>query len=370
MSSNILKLTAEEQYQEEFKILKEYDKKHNLKIPLNWKLSPQSVLLFIIGDSKLGIKPKYIGNQNLIEVAIATLLTDRSLLLIGEPGTAKSYVSELLSAAINGDSKKVIQGTAGTSEEEIRYSWNYAMLIDKGPSEESLIKSPLLRAMEEGAIVRFEEISRCAPEVQDALISILSEKRLFINQLNKDVPAQKGFCVIATANTKDKGVNEMSAALKRRFNVVVLPSAKDIKTEIEIIKNKVIEQGKDLELDYRLSDDKALEKIATIFFELRNGITIDKKKNLKSLSSSLSSAEAISSILNCISLSVCFNKSSEITDSNIADSIVGVIVKEPTKDLPVFEDYVTNVIKTREGYEGIAKACKKHIDNLKIKKEN
>ena len=228
--SNILRQSAEEQYSLELEVL--IDNETN-SIPSGWKMSPQSVLTYILGNTKVkgvAITPKYMGSKRLLEMAVATLVTDRALLLIGEPGTAKSWLSEHLTAAINGDSTKVIQGTAGTTEEQIRYSWNYAMLIARGPSPEALIKTPIYQAMETGSIARIEEISRCASEVQDALISILSEKRLSIPELNLEVPAQKGFSIIATANTRDKGVNEMSAALKRRFNIIVLPTPTDIKT--------------------------------------------------------------------------------------------------------------------------------------------
>src|SRR6266436_5400950 len=197
-------------------------------VPAGWRMSPRSVLTYICGGKagKMDITPKYIGHQRLVEIAISTLVTDRALLLIGEPGTAKSWLSEHLAAAINGDSTKVVQGTAGTTEEQIRYTWNYAMLIAQGPSQAALIKSPIYRAMEQGSIARFEEITRCASEVQDAMISILSEKTIAIPELKSEVPAKKGFSIIATANTRDKGVNDMSAALKRRFNIVVLPTPK------------------------------------------------------------------------------------------------------------------------------------------------
>ena len=232
MSNDTLRLPAEELYKKELEALiaNETD-----PIPTGWKMSPRSVRTYICGG-KAGntvITPKYIGHERLVEIAIATLVTDRALLLIGEPGTAKSWLSEHLTAAINGCSTNVIQGTAGTTEEQIRYSWNYAMLIANGPSPEAMLKSPVFNAMENGSIARVEEISRCASEVQDALISILSEKRISVPELNMEIPAKKGFSVIATANTRDKGVNEMSAALKRRFNIVVLPTPASLETEID-----------------------------------------------------------------------------------------------------------------------------------------
>ena len=239
MKKEILRQPAEQLFQKELDALMEHETD---PIPEGWKMSPRSVRTYICGGKAgdMVITPKYIGHERLVEIAIATLVTDRALLLIGEPGTAKSWLSEHLTAAINGDSSQVIQGTAGTTEEQLRYSWNYAMLLAQGPSEKAMLKSPVFRAMETGTIARVEEISRLASEVQDALISILSEKRISVPELNLEIPAKKGFSIIATANTRDKGVNEMSAALKRRFNIVVLPSPKDLETEIEIVKTRVL----------------------------------------------------------------------------------------------------------------------------------
>src|SRR3954469_3400882 len=232
-------------------------------IPAGWRMSPRSVLTYITGGKagSMTITPKYIGHRRLVEIAISTLVTDRALLLIGEPGTAKSWLSEHLTAAINGDSTKVVQGTAGTTEEQIRYTWNYAMIIARGPSNESLIKSPIYRAMESGTVARFEEITRCASEVQDALISLLSEKRLSVPELVTEVPAQRGFSVIATANTRDRGVNDMSAALKRRFNIVVLPAPADLETEVSIVTQRVGELSRNLQLKSEIPNEDAIMKV-------------------------------------------------------------------------------------------------------------
>src|SRR3954466_2404889 len=267
---NDLRQPAEILYAEELDALNKAEK-HS--VPTGWRMSPRSVLTYICGGKcgKLDITAKYIGHQRLVEIAISTLVTDRALLLIGEPGTAKSWLSEHLSAAITGDSTKVVQGTAGTTEEQIRFTWNYAMLIARGPSHESLIKSPIFRAMEQGSLARFEEITRCASEVQDALISILSEKRISVPELTTEIPATKGFSVIATANTRDRGVNDMSAALKRRFNMVVLPTPASLETEVEIVRKRVRELGANLELTAAPPAEDAVTQVVTIFRELRAG---------------------------------------------------------------------------------------------------
>ncbi|GIM53404.1 ATP-binding protein [Capnocytophaga cynodegmi] len=343
---NVLRLPAELLYAHELEALKIEDK--NEEKPLGWQLSPKAVLKFIIGGKANGvdITPKYIGHNRLVEIAIATLLTDRSLLLIGEPGTAKSWLSENLTAAICGDSNKVIQGTAGTSEEHIRYSWNYAMLLANGPSNEALIKSPIYKAMETGSVARFEEISRCASEVQDALISIMSEKTIAIPELGTELSAQRGFSIIATANTRDRGVNEMSSALKRRFNIIVLPSPATLETEVSIVTKRVAEISNNYQLKASLPTNEAIEKIVTVFRELRKGMTLDEKQKLKSPSGVISTAEAISLITNSMALAGSFGNGS-VTDEDLASGLQGAIVKDEDKDKLVWKEYLENVMKKR-----------------------
>lgn len=356
-SSEILRLPAEILYKSEIDAL---IKNETNPVPAGWQMSPKSVLTYIMGgkSGNVTITPKYMGDRKIVEICIATLVTDRALLLIGEPGTAKSWLSEHLTAAINGNSSRVIQGTAGTTEEQIRYSWNYAMLLAKGPSFESLVKSPVYNAMETGTIARIEEISRCASEVQDALISILSEKRISVPELSEEVAAKKGFSVIATANTRDKGVNEMSSALKRRFNIVVLPAPSDMETEIDIVKTRVAQMTDNFQLNARLPDDSAVERVVTVFRELREGKTLDGQIKLKSTSGVLSSAEAISLLVNSMALAGSFGDGT-VGDSELASALQGAIVKDESKDKAVWTEYLENVMRKRgKSYSGLYSECK------------
>ena len=345
-AANVQRLPAEALYQRELDALISAERE---AVPTGWRMSPRSVLAYIEGNTRVKgveITPKYMGNRRLVEIAIATLVTDRALLLIGEPGTAKSWLSEHLAAAVNGDSTKVVQGTAGTTEEQIRYSWNYAMLIAKGPCPEAMVKSPVYRAMETGSIARVEEISRCASEVQDALISILSEKRLSVPELALEVPAAKGFSLIATANTRDKGVNDMSAALKRRFNIVVLPTPSDMATEMEIVSTRVSQLSNGLDLNAREPDADTVEKVVTIFRELRSGATLDGKQKLKPTSGVLSTAEAISLLCNSMALAGSFGDGG-IMPEDLAAALQGAVVKDEDKDKVSWKEYLENVMKKR-----------------------
>jgi MoxR-like ATPase len=360
-TTNVLRAPAEVLFAREIEALEAADKHEK---PPGWKLSPRAVLTYICGGTvgALAITPKYFGYQRLVEIAISTLVTDRALLLIGEPGTAKSWLSEHLAAAINGDSSKVVQGTAGTTEEQVRYTWNYALLIARGPSPEALIPSPILRAMESGTLARFEEITRCASEVQDAMISILSEKTITIPELKSEVPAKKGFSIIATANTRDRGVNDMSAALKRRFNIVVLPTPKTIESEIEIVTTRVRDLAKHLELKARIPAAEAIEKVVTIFRELRTGQTLDGKAKLKTPSGVLSTAEAISVLASSMALAGNFG-GGDVGPHDLASALQGSVVKDEEKDKVVWQEYLANVLKKRGAeWRPLFTACSEQND--------
>lgn len=356
-TQQVQRLPAEQLFQKEIDALIEAEKD---PVPTGWRMSPRSVRTYICGGKagRTVITPKYIGHERLVEIAIATLVTDRALLLIGEPGTAKSWLSEHLAAAINGDSTKVVQGTAGTTEEQIRYSWNYAMLIANGPSHQAMIKSPVFHAMETGSIARVEEISRCASEVQDALISMLSEKRICVPELGTEVAARKGFSLIATANTRDKGVNEMSAALKRRFNIVVLPAPGDLESEMDIVRTRVEQLAGGLDLNADLPAEEVVEKVCTIFRELRSGETLDRKQKLKTPSGVLSTAEAISLLCNSMALAGSFG-SGKISEHDLAAGLQGAVVKDEDRDSIAWKEYLENIMKKKGSrWTGLYRACK------------
>ncbi|NQX39281.1 MoxR-like ATPase [Pedobacter steynii] len=355
--SEILRQHAEQLFAQE---LEELQKQDGQKRPANWKLSPQSVVSYLIGGKlKNGfeVSPKYIGKRSLMEIAVATLTTDRALLLYGLPGTAKSWVSEHLAAAISGDSTLVVQGTAGTSEESVRYGWNYARLIAEGPSAAALVETPVMRGMKEGKIARIEELTRIGADVQDALITILSEKSLPVPELNFEIQAIKGFNIIATANNRDKGVNELSGALKRRFNTVVLPLPATIEEEIDIVRRRVESFEKIMDLPAQPPALQEIRRIVTIFRELRAGVTLDNKTKIKIPSGTLSTAEAISVVNSGLSMAAYFGDG-ELKAGDLAASIIGSVIKDPVQDKVIWQEYLETVVKPREEWSDIYRACR------------
>jgi len=359
-TESILRRHAEEQFADELRALADEDRQLKRKVPPNWHLSAQAVVTYLIGgtlSSGYGIVPKYIGETRRMEIAVATLTTDRALLLYGVPGTAKSWVSEHLAAAVSGDSTLLVQGTAGTSEEAMRYGWNYARLLAEGPSAAALVASPLMRGMQEGRITRVEELTRIPADVQDTLITVLSEKSLPIPELGLEVQAQRGFNVIATANNRDRGVNEMSSALRRRFNTVILPLPSTLEEEVVIVERRVAEMGRALELPVEQQAIAEIRRVVTIFRELRGGATLDGKEKIKSPSSTLSTAEAISVMNSGVSLATHFGDGM-VQARDVAASLIGAVVKDPVQDGVVWKEYLETVVKEREGWLDLYRACR------------
>ncbi|MEZ4920275.1 MAG: AAA family ATPase [Saprospiraceae bacterium] len=352
----VLRPHAEQAFEAELNALKAIDKNPR---PANWALSPWAVVTYLMGGKagKTEISPKYIGNKRLMEIAVATLATDRALLLIGIPGTAKTWVSEHLAAAISGDSTLLIQGTAGISEEALRYGWNYARLLAEGPSEGALVASPVMEAMRQGKIVRAEELTRIPADVQDALITLLSEKTLPIPELNTEVQARPGFNLIATANNRDKGVHELSSALKRRFNTVILPLPDTIEQEVAIVQNRVSALGKSLNLPPEAAPIQEIQRLVTIFRELRSGKTQDGKEKIKSPTATLSTAEAISVIHQGQSLAVHFGDG-ELKAHDLAAAITGAVVKDANTDPLIWQEYLETIVRKRADWQDLYRACK------------
>jgi len=348
---------AEQEYAAELAALAAGDDRPR---PPGWRLSPWAVVSYLLGGTLpdgTGITPKYVGPRRLVEVAVATLATDRALLLLGVPGTAKTWVSEHLAAGISGDSTLLVQGTSGTGEEAVRYGWNYARLLAEGPTAAALVASPVMVAMRDGRLARVEELTRIPSDVQDALITILSEKVLPVPELGIEVQAAKGFNVIATANDRDRGVNELSSALRRRFNTVVLPLPASEQEEVDIVARRVAQLGAALELPEVPAALEEIRRVVTVFRELRSGVTADGRTRLKSPSGTLSTAEAISVVTSGIALSAHFGDG-VLRPADVAAGIYGAIVKDPVTDGVVWTEYLEAVVRERRDWADFYRACR------------
>jgi MoxR-like ATPase len=317
--------------------------------PPGWRMSARAVRRFILGDDKIGVARKFYGDDALVDRAVVTLIGAQGLMLVGEPGTAKSMLSELLGAAISGNSGLVVQGSAGTTDDHIRYSWNYALLLAEGPSERALVPSPVLEAMRSGRIVRIEELTRCPPEVQDALISTLSEKVIAIPELGQGseagmVRAKPGFNVIGTANLRDRGVHEMSSALKRRFNFETVHPIADAAFERKLIMDQLAERMPADAAGGVMGEDVVALLVDT-FQELRAGQTREGVRLAKP-EAVMSTAEAVN-VAHAAALEAVYLDGGRASPAHIARQIQGIVLKDNPEDGKKLRAYVEHIAKER-----------------------
>ena len=347
--SSALRPPAEVTYYEELRLLGETDTHAR---PPGWRLSPLAVKAFIIGDEQRSIPRKFYGDDTLVERIIVGLASNRGLLLVGEPGTAKSMLSELLTAAISGDSTNTIQGSAGVTEDQVKYSWNYALLLAEGPTLRALVPSAVYTGMRAAKLVRFEELTRCPPEIQDALISILSEKMLIISELSggeRVILAQPGFNIVATANTRDRGVHEMSSALKRRFNFETVQPIRDLALEVTLVQRECARLLQDACAPVEI-DRQVIELLVTAFHDLREGVTAEGIQ-VEKASAVMSTAEAVSVAMSAGIDAHYFGKKI-LTPECVCRHLSSAVTKDTPEDSKKLKHYFDVVVGQRGRQRG------------------
>jgi len=361
--------------------------------PTGWRLTPRAVVTFVCGSGgeplrlpegaapkaasgrrasqkaeaeagglpdRLVVTRKFVGERDQVERCVVTLAGERGLLLVGEPGTAKSMLSELLAAAVSGNSTRVVQGTAGSTEDQLKYGWNYALLLAQGPSEQALVPSPVMAAMRAGAVARVEEITRCLPEVQDALVSVLSDRRISVPELSggRDaaVYAAPGFTVIATANLRDRGVSEMSAALKRRFNFETIGPIGDLEAEIGLVRDQARAALERAAAPFAV-DDAVLEVLVTAFRDLRTGRSVEGW-DVERPSTVMSTAEAVS-VTTSIALSAAYFPGDRDPLTLVPGHLIGVVRKDDPADADRLLAYWDGAVRRRAQDESRARAWRR-----------
>jgi hypothetical protein len=152
-------------------------------------------------------------------------------------------------------------------------------------------------------------------------------------------------------------VNELSSALKRRFNTVILPVPATLEEESRIVQLRVAALGRALELPIEPPALEEIRRVVTIFRELRSGTTEDGKARLKSPSGTLSPAEAISVITSGQALAAHFGDG-QLSASDVAGGLVGAVVQDPVRDSVAFKEYLETVVRERDGWRDLYRALR------------
>lgn len=319
------------------------------EVPAGWRLSPIAVERFIGGDAELGIARKFVGEQGQLRRVIISLCANRSCLLTGEPGTAKSWLSELLAAAISANSTLTLQGNAISGLQQLLYSWDPGLLAQRGACQEALVPGPLFRAMRDGHLIRFEELTRCPLSLQDSLLSVLSERIILIPELAGEhgiLYARDGFNLIATSNNVDEGINTMSAALKRRLSFETIRPIQRIDDEIEVVHAELRQLNAHLGLQMQ-PDAAILRVLVTLFHELRSGQSLDGRSTHRMAGAALSTAEAIH-VAHAMCVHAHYYSNDQMRAEDLVHFIIGTALKDKPEDRRRLKYYFDSEISQRQ----------------------
>jgi MoxR-like ATPase len=244
----------------------------------------------------------------------------------------------------------LVQGGAVETVEQLLYNWNTALLDRKGYCQEALIPGPLFRGMQSGKLVRFEEIARSAPALQDALLSIMSERMITIPELSGDhslLYAQEGFNLVGTSNTTDLGVNEMSSALKRRMNFETIKPITSVDDEIAVVLREsqklLTASGVDV-----VPQKEIIQALVTIFHELRNGQSLDGRSTDRLASAVMSTAEAVS-VAHAMGVHAYYYRNGKMLAKDFTDFLVGASIKDNRSDLHRMNHYFETEVALKNG---------------------
>jgi MoxR-like ATPase len=346
-SKRLQRIPAERLYADELERLAASDPH---PVPPGWKMSPIAVEKFVGGDEALGMERKFVAEPGVVTRVVISLCTGLGALLVGPPGTAKSWLSELLAAAISGDSSLSVQGGAVSEIDQLLYTWNKAVVEKSGPVPEALVPSPVMRGMREGRIVRFEELARCPQPLQDALLTILSDRMITIPEFEGEsgvVQSRAGFNIIATSNSVDAGLFEMSAALKRRLNFESVKPIRHVDDETEVVRHEIVKRNRQSAIEVEISD-QVLEILVTIFHELRNGQTLDGRSTDRLAGASMSTAEAVN-VAHAICVHAFYYGDRVMTIDSLLHFLVGTAMKDKPEDRRRFRHYFETEVVRKKG---------------------
>ncbi|MDF1630433.1 MAG: AAA family ATPase [Alcanivoracaceae bacterium] len=346
-SERVQRLPAEVRFAAELEKLRQHD---DSPVPPGWQMSPIAVEKFISGDAALGVGRKFVAEEGVVRRIVISLCTNRGCFLVGEPGTAKSWVSELLAAAVSGDSTLLIQGSAVSSVSQLLYDWDRAALARSGPHRQALIPGPLYRGMRDGKLVRFEELSRCPQSLQDAILSVLSERIISIPELGDDdgtLYAAPGFNIVGTSNSVDEGVNKMSVALRRRLNFETIRPIRRLQDEIDVVLQELAMLNENSGI-HLVPEPTVIEVLVTMFHELRSGQSLDGRSTHRLAGAALSTAEAIN-VAHALSVYAFYYHEGVMRVEDLVHFIIGAALKDKPDDRRRLKYYFENEISQKPG---------------------
>ncbi len=237
---------------------------------LNSKIQLKSTF---IESLRKGISEVIVGQNDLIDKILISIISNGHILLEGVPGLAKTLTINTVANLINADFKR-IQFTPDMLPSDLLGT----LIYNQKTGEFNTKKGPIF-----SNIILADEINRAPSKVQSALLESMQEKQVTIGE--DTFKLSKPFLVLATQNPiEQEGTYPLPEAQVDRFMMKVIVDYPTIDEEKEIIKRantqsdnkiksvvktKTIVEAQNLVNDIYI-DSKISEYILNIVFATRS----------------------------------------------------------------------------------------------------
>ncbi len=180
-----------------------------------------------LAKARSGIQTIILGQDNVIDLALASILSGGHALLVGVPGLAKTLLVETLGTVLGLDDNRV-QFTPDLMPADIIGS---EVLEESGKGKRSFrfIEGPVFCQL-----LMADEINRASPRTQSALLQAMQEGSVTVAGQHYELP--KPFHVLATQNPiEQEGTYPLPEAQLDRFLMQIDVDFPDHETEREIL---------------------------------------------------------------------------------------------------------------------------------------
>ena len=170
------------------------------------------------------IAKKLVGQQRLVELVLAGILSDGHILIEGVPGIAKTYMAKLVSKVIDASFSR-IQFTPDLMPSDIIGT----NIFNVKKSEFEFKKGPVF-----AHVVLIDEINRSPAKTQSALFECMEERQVTSDGIT--YPLDFPFIVLATQNpVEHEGTYRLPEAQLDRFLFKIEISYPSLKEEVKIL---------------------------------------------------------------------------------------------------------------------------------------
>lgn len=167
------------------------------------------------------VRGRVVGRECELELVLAAVATGRDLLLEGPPGTSKTTLLRAITQEW-GIPLLLVEGHAELTPGRLLGHHDPARVLQEGFTADTFEPGPLVRAMQDGGFLHFEEFNRAPEDTLNVLLTAIADREITIPRFGT-VQAKSTFRVVGSMNPYDNvGTTRLSVSINDRLCRLVI----------------------------------------------------------------------------------------------------------------------------------------------------